>query len=551
MKKVFQKIIVILLILTISSGFIYAQPNILWSNEYGGNNSERQIDILQTDNVTYLILANTSSYGAGSSDIWVLNIDRNGDTLWTCTYGGEESDRANKIIPVQDGWVIFGHSESFGEGDADFYVVAIDAIGEELWSNTYGTEQVEILHDAILTEDGGYLLAGNNLDENNEPDDFYVIKIDAEGNEDWSEYYGGNNSEHLIQIELMEDGCFILAGNIHSEDENWDILTIGINADGEELWSEIHGNELDDYFQKLISTSDGNFVVLGSMQPVDRNGEPEGGRDVQLLKIEPEEGWPLWSNQFGYEDHDFCYDFIETTDGGFAMVGSSIHRRMNDHYIIKTNEDGDQEWNSLLDEGGTFDILHNIIQTPDGGYVISGGSGFTRPRIPQPFGCLYILHVNDRGEPLWDIKEGGAPYAELMTSKIIRTKDDGYIVLTHELSGNDLWVVKTGEDPVSVPDRQEAPILQNFTFLQSYPNPFNSTTNLLFTMPSLGDLKIRIYDTIGRQVFTEQLTNLHPGNHHRVWYGIDNNGRNLPTGTYYFELIFKGAKLVRPGVLLD
>ncbi len=216
---------------------------------------------------------------------------------------------------------------------------------------------------------------------------------------------------------------------------------------------------------------------------------------------------------------------------------------MEDHYLIKVNQNGDEEWNRIFDGGGYGDVLYSIIQTPDGGFVMSGGSSFIQ--FSQPRGCMYILHTDNRGESLWEIKEGGVPHAELLNSKIIRTEDNGYIVLAPSMLGSDIWVVKTGEDPVSVPDQKNAPVPKNFTFLQSYPNPFNSTTTIKYSLPFPTHVSLGVYDPLGRQIGT-----LCEGYKQVGIHTTNLNATDLPSGLYFIRLESSGQVQLRKIILL-
>ncbi|MCF7809946.1 T9SS type A sorting domain-containing protein [bacterium] len=96
----------------------------------------------------------------------------------------------------------------------------------------------------------------------------------------------------------------------------------------------------------------------------------------------------------------------------------------------------------------------------------------------------------------------------------------------------------------------DIPVPEGFTLDRPYPNPFNISTNFTFNLPAHGIVDINIYDTIGRLIFSDKLNDLQAGSHRYTWQGIDNKGRPLPTGIYYLELTYKGAKLVKRVVLL-
>ena len=206
---------------------------------------------------------------------------------------------------------------------------------------------------------------------------------------------------------------------------------------------------------------------------------------------------------------------------------------MEDHYIIKIDEHGDFVWDQILDGGEYGDNLHNVMQTPEGGYVISGGSSYlSGGGMPQPMGCMYILHTDGRGRTLWDIKEGGSPYATLDDSKIIRTQDEGYIVQSNTLeAGGGIWVIKLDSDPVSVDGSVEVVHPYNFVLLSNYPNPFNSTTTINYGLPTQSYVSLGVYNMSGRIV-----NSVFDGYQQAGFYSTTFSADNLSSGLYFIRL---------------
>jgi hypothetical protein len=108
-----------------------AQPQIeCWARSYGGSDWEWPRSIEQTSDGGYAVAGYTYSFGAGNRDFWVLKLDGDGTIQWQKTYGGADWDGARSIEQTSDGgYVVAGRTESFGAGRADFWVLKLDGDG--------------------------------------------------------------------------------------------------------------------------------------------------------------------------------------------------------------------------------------------------------------------------------------------------------------------------------------------------------------------------------------------------------------------------------------
>lgn len=105
--------------------FLLAQaPATLWTKKFGGSFSDRGVGVHQTGDGGYIVAGNTQSFGSGSTDIWLIKTDYNGDTLWTRTIGGNNNDLCSSIDLTTDGGVIIvGTTTSFGVGGSDAWLI--------------------------------------------------------------------------------------------------------------------------------------------------------------------------------------------------------------------------------------------------------------------------------------------------------------------------------------------------------------------------------------------------------------------------------------------
>lgn len=114
----------------------------LWTRKFGGNDWDMAYSIDKLSDSTYIVAGETYSFGAGNRDMYVLRVDQNGDTIWTRTFGGTEDDYAKYVYTDRhNNIVVIGSTESYGAGGSDLYVVYMDINGDTIWTKAYGTVQ--------------------------------------------------------------------------------------------------------------------------------------------------------------------------------------------------------------------------------------------------------------------------------------------------------------------------------------------------------------------------------------------------------------------------
>ncbi len=171
--------------------------NILWNKAYSGNSTDYCRAIEMTDDGNYLISGQTLSFGAGNWDFFGLKINPTGNVLWAKTYGGSGSDIAQSLQRSgQDEFIVSGHTNSFGFGNQDIFLVNINTQdGSYLWSRTYGGAQADgppvnvPNHMVLPASDGGFLIANYTQSFGEGNGDAYLIKTDDQGTSEVCSYY--------------------------------------------------------------------------------------------------------------------------------------------------------------------------------------------------------------------------------------------------------------------------------------------------------------------------------------------------------------------------
>jgi hypothetical protein len=343
-----------------------------WSRTYGGAGSDTGAgDIIQTSDGGYVISGDTASFGAGSTDYWLIKTDADGNMEWNKTYGGPLADSESAMCQTIDGgYALAGVTSSFGAGDQDFWLVKIDAAGNMLWNKTYGGSEMDFGLAVVQTSDGGYAFAGVTMSFGAGERDAWLVKTDSAGNMQWNQTYGGTDQDRVYSLVVTSDGGYALGGSTRSFGAgNEDYWIVKTDAAGNMQWNKTYGGTSGDTGQYLIQTAEGGYAITGYT-----SSYGAGGTDFWLVKTDFN-GVMQWSQTYGGAFGDNGIHVIQTVDGGYAMIGytSSYGAGGTDFWLVKADSSGNAQWNRTY--GGTGgDSGWSIIQTIDGGYALAGNT---------------------------------------------------------------------------------------------------------------------------------------------------------------------------------
>jgi len=209
--------------------------NPVWHTIFGGNHNDSAYRVQQTKDGGYAIAGYTYSFGAGDSDFLFLKLNSTGNIQIQKAFGGSGKDYAECIQQTSDGgYIIAGSTNSFGAGSFDFWVIKLNSSGNIEWQKTYGGTKGDYAHSIQQTEDGGYIVAGSTWSFGKGKGDFWVIKLDANGNIEWERTYGGIKEETAWCVQQTKDEGYVVAGRTKSFGEGGDdifILKLDSNGD--------------------------------------------------------------------------------------------------------------------------------------------------------------------------------------------------------------------------------------------------------------------------------------------------------------------------------
>lgn len=477
--------------------------DILWEKSYGGKHSEYLFDAIPTPDYGFILAGssisnkngNKSDNGKGNFDYWIWKMNEKGDAEWQKSFGGSGMDLLQSIQLTSDaGFILAGTSTSNkdfdkkenSKGNSDFWIIKLDATGGEIWQKTIGGTGQEKLHSIIQTKDGGYILGGSSSSDKTPKDEA--------GKED---KYGKREDSR---------------GSV-------DYWVVKLNKEGEIEWQKTIGGAYDDELKNIVSTKDGGYLLGGySNSPIsgEKTDNNIGVGDFWIVKIDSK-GDIQWQKTIGGDQDDNLSALLQTKDGGYIIGGNSNSGATNsktkanssgtDFWVVKLFEDGTIDWQETYNYGNT-DVLTSIVENEDGTYLIGGFAksekGKKSKTDKEGINDYIALKINNKGEEIWTQTIGSK--GDDVLKKLFELRDGGYLLIgtsngeksrdkNSEMGNSDFWVVK-------LKDKVKKEKVK--TDLEAMPNPAVSYTNAIVNY----DYKtgtIALYDLNGRELLKEKI----------------------------------------------
>jgi len=370
-------LIMSILFLTLATSCMPAdsEPAEEWNRTFGGSDSDFGEFVQQTSDGGYIITGHTNSFGVGGYDLWLIKTDLDGNEEWNKTFGGSGWDMGYSVQQTSDGgYIVTGVTNLDLNSDiwGDVWLIKTDSAGKEEWNKTFGSSGGDEGrgYSVQQTSDGGYIISITWYTESygSYDSDIWLIKTDSDGKEEWNKTYGGSDYDVSYSIQQTSDGGYIISGYTMSYGTgSRDIWLIKTDAEGNEMWNKTFGGSGWDEGNSVRQTSDGGYIIAGYTYPY---GSSE--QDLWLIKTDSD-GNEEWNKTFGGSDNDVGYSVQQTSDSGYTITGytKSYGAGYQDIWLIKTDSDGKEEWDKTFGGSG-YDVGYSMQQTSDGGYIITG-----------------------------------------------------------------------------------------------------------------------------------------------------------------------------------
>ncbi|HEX8517753.1 MAG TPA: T9SS type A sorting domain-containing protein [Bacteroidia bacterium] len=318
---------------------------IQWKKTIGGWADDEAHKLLKTPDGGFIITGKTKSAGSGSNDdVFIIKTDSDGNVVWSKTYGGSMNESGHDIIPTNDGgYVVAGETDN--SGNLDMYIIKIDFQGNYQWSKAFGGPQADRAHD-ILEDNSGFLITGETGGFNTSNRDVYLVKTDFNGSEMWSKAIAGTNNEIGRSSVITSDGGYAITGATTSFGSGMsDVFLVKTDSIGAIEWQKSYGGEYHDEAYELQLTEDGGFVLVGETSSFD-----DLDQDLYILKMDSSGGLE-WSYSYGGPMRTDTKEIglsVNNIDGGLIIGGFVMDEERLDPYLIKADMSGATSCNPTI-----------------------------------------------------------------------------------------------------------------------------------------------------------------------------------------------------------
>lgn len=444
-----------------------------------------------------------------------------GDVLWVKYYGGDLYDEANAVVNAHDsGYVFVGSTQSYGLGRwSNAFIGKTNSQGDSLFTRHFGGAGMDVLTDVIQTSDGNYLTVGLS-DSETDFEQVYIVKFDDRGDTLWTKAYGGGGKEIAYSVLQTNDNGFIISAVTTSSGAGGeDVWILKTNSTGDTLWTKTYGTPGGDAAFDLCATSDSSFAFTGIMD----------NSSLMVLKVN-DSGDSLWLKTFHGSNFEEGTAIVEASNNELMVLGhtSSFGAGDLDIYLVCVNSDGDSVFTKTF--GSAFyEEGRDIIKLNNNEFIIGGNTTQNSSSNTMDY---YIISVDSLGETNWS-KIIGTQNPERCYD-LFNTEDGNFLIAgSNSLSGLEdaaLTLIK-GDIGTSVND--ETTDINSFILHEAYPNPFNPSTNIKYTIPQAANISIKVYGILGNLIGEIVNEYMNPGTY---TVKFNSSEYNLSSGVYFYTI---------------
>lgn len=412
-----KKIVAFLLV----SSFAFSQtPHVDWIKYFGGANppnttgSYEAQSIQKTSDGGYIIAGVTSVANPeavdyhGNIDGFVVKLNSNYETEWSRCYGTEGTDWISEIKQTSDGGYVFTGNQYSVATNRDYWIGRISSTGDLLWQKNYGGSLEDVAESIEVLNTGEFLVAGttNSSDSyitatypfnNHGSSDYWVIKLDSNGNFIFGRTLGGGSSDNCHTLVANPDGSYVVAGETYSHDGQVNCPNLYSPCETSIWLAKVANNNFiyntwatcfrplmpsANFWNipyKIIKTNDGGYLIVGRRQD---NFDSHGGADFWAIKIDAD-GNDVWQNYYGGSKDDEASSVIQTSDGGYIIVGNTYSSNdqvtinystgniFQNAWMIKINAIGILQWQKSV-SGSKTNFFSDVVEAHPNEYIAVG-----------------------------------------------------------------------------------------------------------------------------------------------------------------------------------
>ena len=512
-----------------------------WVRRYnnGPGYTDDRADAISVDGLGNVYVTGSSWGSANSYDYCTIKYDSNGTVKWIRTYDGpgHDADEAYAIAVDKQGNV-YVTGVSIGDGtDYDFATIKYTSMGDVVWVRRYNgpANYWDSASDLAIDSNGNIYVTGGSWGVATNFD-YTTIKYNAQGDTLWVRRYDGSGHGPDVAEAILIDvnGNVCVTGAVADEYTSYDYFTIKYSSQGNIIWvRQYDGFDNTDQAESIATDNGGNVYVTGGSWGM------SSGYDYVTIKYNSW-GDTLWVQRLSDPNH-----FAESAEaididpkGNVFVTGSGISALdyAEDYITVKYNAAGQQVWiRYYSDPAKQKDIAHDIKADAQGSVYVTGESYHSGSRYDY-----VTIKYDSSGNSLWiAVYDGVGNFYDMAYGLALDGMGNVYITgqSAGVVSDYDYTTIKytqNGSDVKGETIGIEEP--SAFALFQNYPNPFNQTTKIQFLIINSGFVSLNIYDILGRKVRTLVSENLSSGYKSVIWDGKNEEGKEVASGIYFYQL---------------
>lgn len=321
---------------------------ITFKKTLGGSEDDIAHSVLQLEDGGYVIAGETVSFS--SRELWIIKTDPNGNVVWDKRYYWNLG-QSYSIDKTSDGGLILA---------GGLFLRKLNSTGNEEWIKD---GFLSICSCVQNTQDGGFILAG--LSD--------IIKIDSKGDYIWSNSFATNNI-NILSVSQTNDDCYVLAGEI-----NFDALSMKTDEYGNQIWLQTFSFYGRDWSNSVEETNDGGFILSIN------SGYDEFSSFASLIKTDSfgEKIWSKsfsLGQGSGGQDYGYYISSVKIPyEGGYIAIGNTKGASGDnvDLWMVRLDEQSDVIWEKIYGIDHSNEQGNDIAQTYDRGYIVTGATSST------------------------------------------------------------------------------------------------------------------------------------------------------------------------------
>ncbi len=365
------------------------QAQIKFFEQYNSPGSDKGEGIVELPDTSYMICGTSTSFFNGAPQAFLMKIDSLGNHLWAKQYGGLETETAKRIFHTKDeGFYVFGETNTTPTGDYQIYVFHTDETGTLLWEKNYGTNSWDILHDAIKLPDSSYVLVGETYGTLDGETDGYILRLDKNGDTLFTIQTNFPGVDRFQGIVNYYDTAFAIGGAVWNADSNFFKAYVAVYAlDGTLYWDQQYGDS-GNYEILDIEKNYGEILGVGyRISPIDNLADDYGLHltaqgSVIFTFSYPFPGARSYEKITSYGNQNRFYLGLTNDDQFTSGPGKDVY--------IDDFSGGLFSFNNGVDVDGSYDDeIGQILATSDNGAIVVGTNRDVVAEIPN----VYVLKI--------------------------------------------------------------------------------------------------------------------------------------------------------------